>query len=365
MRVTHSMMVNNSMYLTSKQAEKLDNAQTVVATGKQINKPSDDPMAAGQLLADRTMISEYGQYESNIRQAKTWIEADETTLDSVSTFLQEAQEILSSSSSEDASEGTEQLKSIYDQVLSLANSHYDSGYAYGGSTVPFTNTCDVASGSAADILFDMAEEASALTVEVTDNSGYVVRTLSVSGGTAGTNAIAWDGCDSNGNLLSDGQYSFSVSATDDQGDAVAVYPSYRGLAGGKMVITGEGSVSVLNNDGGKIFSAALSALSQAITVLTSGNTTTNDLSNIEDVLQTSIDGITAERVSLTNVNEQLDTKEMRLETLTVNLTSRISEVETGSTAEAAVKLQAQETAYEVVLKAVAEVLNMPKLSDYI
>jgi len=371
MRITRSMMVNNLIHFTSKQAEELADAQTVVATGKQINKPSDDPIATSLLLSDRTTLSQYGQYESNIAQAMTWIEASETTLDSVSTFLQEAKDVLSSLSSGSTSTGEDYAKELtntYVQVLSLANSRYGSGYMYGGGsntqTVPFSNTVSLSSGTAGDLLFDMAEEASSLTIEVIDDAGNVVRTLTVSGGTAGTNLINWDGCDDDGDLLPDGQYDFTVSASDAGGKAVAVFPFYRGSEEGKTVMTGEDTVTVLNNDGGKIFSEALSILSQAITAIENGEDK-DVFSDLTEALQTAINRIKTERAAQAGVNSQLETRETRLDALTVNLNSRIYETETGSTAEAAVKLQAQETAYEETLKVTAEVLNMTKLSDYL
>jgi len=371
MRTTRSMMVNNSIYFISKQAEKLADAQTITSTGKQINKPSDDPLSAGQLLSDRTSLSQYGQYQSNISQAMTWIEASETTLDSASTFLQEAKKILSSLSSGTTStteDYTEELKTINDQILSLANARYGSGYMYGGDintqTAPFSNEVAVSSGVAENILFEMANDASSVTIEVTDTSGNIVRTLNVSGGIAGTNSIVWDGLDNNGNSLSDGQYDFTVSAINAGGKAVAVFPSYRGSEEGKTVMTAEDNITVLNNNGEAIFSDALSVLSQAIAAIENGEDT-NALSDIKDVLQTSIDSITSIRTTQASVNSQLERKLSRFETLTVNLNSRIYETETGSTTEAAIKLQTQETAYEEAIAAAKEILNMPKLSDYL
>jgi len=371
MRITRSMMVNNSIYLTSKQAEILADAQTITSTGRQINKPSDDPAAAGRLLSDRTTLSRYGQYESNISQAMTWIEASETTLDSASTFLQEAKDIMSSLSSgnTDTSEDyAEELETIYAQVLSLANSRYGSGYMYGGGsntqTAPFSNTVSVSSGAAQDILFDMAEEASTLIIDVTDNTGNVVRGMTISGGTAGTNSIVWNGLDNNGNPLPDGQYDFSVSAIDEDGNVVAVFPSYRGSEEAKTVITGENSSSVLNNNGKKIFSEALSSLHQSITAIENGEDQ-DVFSTITEALQTVIGGITTERTAQACINSQLETRQNRLDALTVNLNSRIYETETGSKEEAAIKLQAQENAYEEAIAAAKTILNLPTLSDYL
>jgi len=143
MRITRSMMVNNMLHWTEQQMEKLNDASNIVASGKQINKPSDDPSATGKILSDKATLSLYGQYESNITQAETWINTSSVTLEAAGSYLAEAQDIMSSLSTADTAEKDAYLgvmKNLYDHVLDLANSRYGSGYMYSGSrsdTVPF------------------------------------------------------------------------------------------------------------------------------------------------------------------------------------------------------------------------------------
>ena len=91
MRVTQNMMYRNAISWTAKQADKLNDAETISASGKEVNKPSDDPGAAGQILADRTTISKYAQYLSNIDQADTWIETSSETLTATSDLMGQRQ----------------------------------------------------------------------------------------------------------------------------------------------------------------------------------------------------------------------------------------------------------------------------------
>ena len=371
MRITYSMMVKNMEYWTSKQLEKLNNAQTIVASGKQINKPSDDPEAAGQILADRTTISKYGQYESNISQAQTWIKESDTTLNAVSTLLQDAKDILSSVSSADSTTSADylqELRNIYDEVINYADTWSDSGYMYSGndSTVmPFANDVEVSGGAPSDIVFDLAGAASDLTIKITDSTGTVVRTLTATSGVEGTNTITWDGCDDSGKTLADGNYSFTVSASNDKGDAVAAYPAYRGDEGGKEVVTKESSTVVLNNNGGEIFSNALKVLSQAITALNSSDTSSTVISNLSASLKDAISQIQADEVTLSNKNSLLENSTSRLDELMTYVNSRISDTETGDTTKSAAELKAQETAYETTMSATADVLKMSTLKNYL
>lgn len=367
MRVTQNMMINSSIRWIQKQTEKLNDISTVVAAGKEVNKPSDDPSAAGQILEDRTTISKYAKYIATISETNTWIETANSTLEAVDSLLETAQDIIESSGSWDDDTYLEQLESIYEQVVDLANTTLNSSYLYGGDnalTAPYADEVSISGGTADSVVFGLADSAATVTIEITDSAGNVVRTLTVSGGSAGTNTVTWDGLDDSGILLADGTYDFTVSATDASGDAVAAYAAYRGDEGGKEVLIGENSTVTLNNDG-SLFSDALSSLSQAITALKNSSYTDDLASSLSDALESAMTEITTEQVALSNVSSQLEVADTRLDNLTLALEDEINTIEVGDTTTAAVELEAQTTAREVTLETVASVLKMSKLSDYI
>lgn len=372
MRVTQNMMVNNAIKWIVKQTKELNDASIIVAAGKQINKPSDDPAAVKQILAERTTLSSYAQYLSNIDQANTWVEADNDTLERVTSLLREAADIVAGLDTEDgdtAGGAREQLESVYEQVIALANTRFSGNYMYGGDhadTIPFVDQVAISDGTPADIIFALADDAEDVTIEITDSAGTVLRTLTAaSGGGEGDNTIAWDGLDDDGNLLSDGAYDFTISATDADGDEVASYPAYRGNAGKKRIIVGENSTVELNRDGEALFSETLRALRKALTALNNDRCDDELISATSDSLAEAIDIVTAEQVSLANIASQLSTSETRWDKLTLTVKNSLSAVETGSVERAAVELQVQETAYKVVLETTAGIIKMPKLSDYI
>jgi flagellin-like hook-associated protein FlgL len=388
MRVTHSMMVNNIAYWASQQAEKLQDAQTVVGSGKIINKPSDDPLVAGKILSDRVSISQYGQYESNIAQAETWIEVSNTTFDTVSSTLQYARDAvdlyLPGGSSTVMS--VDVLYDLYNQILALANSPNasGSGYMYSGNisnTMPFTKV-SIDAGVPGDINFDLAGAATNVDIQVMNSAGTVVRNITTVGAfAAGSNTVTaatWLGQDDAGDPLPDGQYSIIVTALNGT-DAVAAYPSYGGDDGGKEIFTGANESIVLNNDGEAMFSSILSNLSQAITTI---NTISDisatlpldsaalaaeqvKLADIADALKNNSADLEAEQVKLYNAGVQLDGASTRLQQLITSTSNSVSDQEMGSPEEAAIKLQVQQTNYEQVISVTANILKMPKLSDYI
>jgi flagellin-like hook-associated protein FlgL len=371
MRITSKMMANNLSYWTSKQLDRFNELETIVAAGKTVNKPSDDPGATAQIMRDRATISAYGQYQSNITRATTWIEACNATLDSAYSLLEDAKSIITALGSEsDPDAYIEELESIHNEVLCLANTRIESTYMYGGNdsnTTPFDDSVAVSGGSPSYIVFELSQEASDLAIEITDSAGNVVRTLTASAGVEATNTIAWDGCDDDGAVLADGVYSFTVSALDSSGNEVSAYATYRGGLGGKRYIVGEDSQIVLNNNGGTIFSQALGALSQAVSALKNSDTT-DSATDVTEALEEAMNQISLEQVALSNINSQLAIRDSRLDQLASYLQEKTSARE-GSTTEAkekaAVELQAQETAYESAIAAASNALNMSHLADYL
>lgn len=497
MRVTQSMMVNNMAYWASQQSDKLQDAQTVVGSGKKINNPSDDPQAAGQIQADRVSLSQYSQYESNIAQAKTWVGVGTATLDLAFTTLQNAGKAVYSAektetplepvpdvatssikptinlysgtstggtfsatmniydsdlkavpltlaftktaanawsyttsipggtavsapgnltftaagqlsggvdqtialtfadgstqninwnlSDADVASGLTQyaakssigdnpanvsvnlLTSFYNQILSLANSLYGSSYMYAGNlsdAMPFAMVDITAPGVADLIAYDLASAATKVDIQVINSAGVVVRNILGTGLAAlpAHNTMAWNGCDNAGNNLPDGRYSFIVTASNAAGDIVA-YPTYYGDNGGKEVLTGVNERLVLNNNGEDIFSSILSNISRAITAITNDDTAA--ISSVGAALQANIKALELKQVELSNAGVQLGGASTRVKQLTSSALNRLSELETASPEESAIKLQAQQTAYEQVISVTANALRMPKLTDYI
>ncbi len=93
MRVTNKMMTDTVSANLFRQANRLLDAQEVVATEKIINRPSDDPIAMGKVLDYRKAISSMDQYQRNVTQGKMWVEHTEVVLDEVNDLLRQAKEI--------------------------------------------------------------------------------------------------------------------------------------------------------------------------------------------------------------------------------------------------------------------------------
>ena len=130
-------------YLTA-QNEALYERQTIIASQKRINKPSDDPIGTGKIMDYRQTLSSIEQYQTNIQTGKTRLEVTETDLDLVNDLLELTKSIGETEALQTAESrqlAAEEVKSLFDQVLDLTNSELNGNYLFSGyqtKTAPFS-----------------------------------------------------------------------------------------------------------------------------------------------------------------------------------------------------------------------------------
>jgi flagellar basal-body rod modification protein FlgD len=90
----------------------------------------------------------------------------------------------------------------------------------GKEVVASGNTAALTEDGTADLTFDLADDAAAITVSVMDETGAVIKTLKVEDLKAGRNVLTWDGTNEAGREVTDGTYTFKVEAVDANGNAV-------------------------------------------------------------------------------------------------------------------------------------------------
>lgn len=86
--------------------------------------------------------------------------------------------------------------------------------------------------------FELAGPADKVSIDIKDANGVVVRTLTDSGLEAGVYPFAWDGKTNSGEAAADGQYSFTVNATQGSND-VTVNKLQYGLVN-SVAVSGSG-----------------------------------------------------------------------------------------------------------------------------
>ncbi|MBW9400913.1 flagellar hook-associated protein FlgL [Leclercia sp. EC_58] len=138
MRISTQMMYQQNMRgITDSQSKWLSYGEQM-STGKRINRPSDDPIAASQAVVLSQAQAQNSQYTLARSFASQRVGLEESVLGQVTTALQSAQDKIvyagnGSLSDNDRSSIATDLQGIRDQLLNLANSTDGNGrYIFAG-----------------------------------------------------------------------------------------------------------------------------------------------------------------------------------------------------------------------------------------
>lgn len=138
MRVTNTMMRNNSMLNMQKNKVAYNKYLNQYNTQKKIQRPSDDPTIAVRALKYRTTLVEIDQYLTNIKDATSWMDATETCLKDVNRRLEDMSEYCTQAATgtydeKDRKDIVAQLKQFSEYIYEQnANADYAGRYLFTG-----------------------------------------------------------------------------------------------------------------------------------------------------------------------------------------------------------------------------------------
>src|ERR1700761_6554568 len=132
----------------------LNTALEVVATGKAVNQPSDDPTASAALVQNQIETANVDQYTQNVSGASSQVEAASSALSNVTSLLTQAvsdgtQGANGTTSTADLQSLAQEVQNVLNSVVSQANTSYQGSYIFGGTattTTPFTPNAGSPSG---------------------------------------------------------------------------------------------------------------------------------------------------------------------------------------------------------------------------
>jgi flagellar hook-associated protein 3 FlgL len=138
MRVTQGMLAENMLRNLSVSYARLGKYQDQLATGKKINRPSDDPVVAMKGMIYRTNLTEVEQYKRNFSEAYSWIENSDAALDQATQALQRIRELVVQASNDtyEASQRaaiSEEIKQLTEHLASIANTKVEDKYIFNGT----------------------------------------------------------------------------------------------------------------------------------------------------------------------------------------------------------------------------------------
>lgn len=164
----------NKIYL-----EKLHNR---IASGKMVNRPSDDPAVVSRVVTLRNSLAEMEQFDKNIRDASSWLEVSENALGSVNDILQRARELTiygagGTLTAEAMGALRDEVEQLIGNLVQVANSTHGDTYVFGGTNTtepPFKINGDgnvIFVGDHAELKFEVASGVK-LAINATDAFGF-------------------------------------------------------------------------------------------------------------------------------------------------------------------------------------------------
>jgi flagellar hook-associated protein 3 FlgL len=138
MSATLNNIYNNVSFALHLHAEAMARLQEQASTGSRINRASDDPSAAYQILGLNSQEKSLANYMDNLSEVVNTLELSSITIDDMTSSLVDVQlrltQIMSDIYDEEAKErAAEGINNILEQMVLLANTKHMGQYIFGGS----------------------------------------------------------------------------------------------------------------------------------------------------------------------------------------------------------------------------------------
>jgi len=148
MRVSTRLLSQGLQGRLQKLSEDLKNINEKIASGKMINRPSDNPIAVVDSMTLKTSLSQIEQYQRNIQNGTSWLNLRESALTEMNDLVTRAREISIQMANDTQSAGTRasaavEVGELLDQAIALGNTESGGNYIFAGyrtKTTPFSKT---------------------------------------------------------------------------------------------------------------------------------------------------------------------------------------------------------------------------------
>ena len=150
MQISTNQFYNSSLSVMSQLTEQADKLQTQISTTKRLQAPSDDVVAYQQLQLLSRATANDAAYTTNVSTAQSLLNQSDSTLSSVVSQIQRAQELATEANSGTLNDSQRQdiateLNGIISSLVSLANTTNAQGtplFAGSQGTQPVTQNAD-------------------------------------------------------------------------------------------------------------------------------------------------------------------------------------------------------------------------------
>ena len=189
MRISTQQAFLNSVSNMQNSQSKLADLQNQISTGKKLSKPSDDPVAAAQIVKLNRELAQTEKFQDNIEVTQRRLELEETVLDSINTATVRMRELTiqagnSTLNDADRKAIAAELRGLADYAAGLMNTRDSQGeYLFSGSkgfTQPYVKDAEGQYSYTGDDGQRMIQVAPELLVPSNDSGLYLFEAASES-----------------------------------------------------------------------------------------------------------------------------------------------------------------------------------------
>jgi flagellar hook-associated protein 3 FlgL len=151
LRVTSNMMSSQLLLNLNRNARTMNDTQLQLASGRKINKPSDDPVGITYSLRYRAELSSNEQYTKNVDSALSWLDYNDTILGQAGDVVQRLRELTVKASTGSNPQSAldsinEEVMQLKEQLVDISNSKLNGKYIFNGEQYT-TKPYDFAKGA--------------------------------------------------------------------------------------------------------------------------------------------------------------------------------------------------------------------------
>lgn len=137
MRVTQQMLHQNSVRHMNQNLSRLDQMTNQVASGKLLQRPSDDPNGVSKAMNLKSSLAANEQYERNTNEATMWLDESDQTINQMVNVMQRVRELAVQGNNgtlteHDRTAISAEVKELTEQVRLFANTKVNDTYLFNG-----------------------------------------------------------------------------------------------------------------------------------------------------------------------------------------------------------------------------------------
>lgn len=145
MRITNKTLTTNYLRNLNRNLAQVQKYHNQLSSGKEISRPSDNPMLVSKIMSLRDNIQANEQYNTNISDSIGWTETQDTALSDVSRTLNRIRDLMiyganGSLSETDRAAIKDEVEMQMGQLVDILNTNFDGRYIFAGQktmTRPF------------------------------------------------------------------------------------------------------------------------------------------------------------------------------------------------------------------------------------